>query len=280
MAEQVAVTGFNVPNVPGAIERGDNQPVPPASQQAPGFVQPPAPAAGTFTQAQVQEQIAAALAAAKSAPAAVVPPPAAQPQFAFADGDAGSDPVLSSMTALFTSAGTGIDLQRALGNALSRGDPSLIDLAYIQEKGGAQAAHLANVAKAIVERVQTQTTAAASAVYDTAGGKDQWTTAAAVFDQNAPAHLKGVIAGLLESGKPESIKYGAQTVLDYVKQNGLVVNPAQLIHAGAGNVGAAQALDKVGFQEALFKLDKNSRTYDQDRNALFARRQAGKQVGK
>lgn len=279
MAENVAVSGFNVPGVPGASERGDNQPVPPASQQTPGFVTPPpAPAAGTFTQAQVAEQVAAALAAAK--PAAPAPAPAAQPQFAFADGDAGNDPVLSSMTALFTSAGSGIDLQRALGNALSRGDPSLIDLAYITEKGGAQAAHLANVAKAIVERVQTQTNAAASAVYDTAGGKDQWATAAAVFDQNAPAHLKGVIAGLLESGKPESIKYGAQTVLDYVKQNGLVVNPAQLINAGANNVGAGQALDKFGFQEALFKLDKNSRSYDQDRNALFARRQAGKQIGK
>lgn len=263
------------------MERNPNT-APPNAQ--PGFAAPAAPAApdtgATFTEAQVQEKIAAALAAAQkpaqdAQPAAPVAPPA------FLAEDSGiADPVLSSFTDAFSAMGGGIDINRAIGNALTHGNAALIDSAYIAEKGGAHAAQLQTIAKAIVDRVQTQTAAATDAVYATAGSKEQWNTAVAVFDQSAPAHLKLVIKGLLESGKPDTIKAGAQTVLDYVKQNGLVVNPAQLLNAGANGASAAQALSKEEFQTEHRKLDPNSRTYQQDRDALFARRAVGKQLGK
>lgn len=272
MAEAVAVpvSGFNIPALPAS------------SAQSPGFVPPAAtPPSGnepqTFTAAQVAEQIAAAVAKAQPAPAPVQAAPAPAP--ANLSVDSGADPVLSSLTSIFAQIGGGLDIERALGNALSRGDASLIDTAYINEKGGAQAAQAATLAKAIVDRVASQTALTTAAVFETAGGQAQWAAASAVFDKNAPAHLKVVIAGLLESGNPTSIKAGAQSVMDYVKHNGLVMNPAQLISSSA-NVGGAQALSKDEFQNALFKLDKNSRTYLEDRNSLFARRAVGKQVNK
>lgn len=286
MAEHVAVSGFNVPPAaPGADERGAPAPVqPPAGNMAPGFVPPNQ--GGTFTQAQVDAQIAAAIAAATKAPAA--PAPAAPaPVLPVSQGagfnlseEVGSDPVLASFTQAFSAIGNGIDINRAIGNALTHGNAALIDTAYLAEKGGAQAAQLQTIAQAIVDRVQTQTAAATDAVYSTAGGKEQWTTAAAVFDQNAPKHLKVVIANLLESGNAESIRAGAQTVIDFVKQNGLVSNPAVLLNAGAGNLGSGQALSKAEFQDLHAKLDPNGRNYAAERESLFARRSLGKQLGK
>lgn len=186
--------------------------------------------------------------------------------------------MLSSFTAAFSAIGQGVDVQRAIGNAITHGNPALIDMAYLTEKGGAQAEQLKTIAKAIVDRVQSQTAAATDAVYQTAGGKDQWSAAAAAFSQSAPVHLRQVVQQFLESGNPETIKAGAQTVLDFVRQGGLVAVPGKQVQAGGG-VGAAQALSKEAFQTELFKLDKSSRTFEQDRAALFARRQAGKQTG-
>lgn len=275
MAENVPVAGFSVPPVPG----NDGRPA--ASSMEPGFVRQapqipapvpaPAPDAGLLTPAQVQEQIAAALALAK-------PAQAAPPAYDFADTS--NDPVLNSLQSVFASVGAGIDIERALGKALTYGDPALIDLAYIKEKGGATADQLAIVAKAIVERVQTQTESATSAVYDTAGGKPQWDAAAATFDQNAPAHLKLVIGKLLDSGNRDAVKQAAQAVVDYVKQNGLVPTGAGLLTPNASGMNSAQALTKEDFQAALQKLDPNARNYDATRQDLFARRSLGKQLGK
>lgn len=271
MAENVPVTGHSVPPVPA----GAQTPVSQANMQ-PGFVSQvkEAPAQG-FTQEQVQAQIDAALKAAQPQQAAPATPAAFEIK-----NEASNDPVLASFTDVFLKVGAGMDMDRAIGKALTYGNPALIDSAYIAEKGGANAAQLATLAKAIVERVQAQTAAASSAVYDTAGGQPQWDAAAAVFDKSAPPYLKQVIAKMLDSGDTQAIKGAAQMVVEYVQKNGLVVNPAQLIHAGATGGSAAQALDKAGFQEAHAKLNPNSRTYIADRQELFARRQLGKQLGK
>lgn len=274
-AQNVPASGFNVPPVPASASQSGGNVPPTADQMQPGFVNPnPAPAG--ITPEQVQAQIAAALAAAK--PPTPVAPAATTPPIAISKGDA-SDPLLTSLTDVFLSVGQGIDMERAIGKALTYGDAALIDLAYIQEKGGANATQLSTLASAIVQRVQTQAAESTNAVYQTAGDKAQWDAAAAVFNTQAPQHLKMVISQMLDSGNTEAIKAAAKSVVEYVKQNGLVVNPAQMIHAGASSAGAAQALSKAQFQEAMFKLDQNSRTYSQDRADLFARRQLGKQLG-
>lgn len=275
-AQVVPTGGFNVPPVPSSASQSGNAP-PPPNQMSPGFVNPAqsAPAGMTPEQVQVEIQKALAAAAAKKPAPEAAPVPAIQPSNIGVD-----DPVLDSLTDVFLNVGSGIDMERALGKALTYGDPNLIDLAYIAEAGGQNASQLATVAKAIVDRVQAQTTEATQAVYGAAGDKAQWDAAAAVFSQQAPQHLKMVIAQMLDSGNSEAIKAAAKSVVDYVKHNGLVVNPAQTLYAGATNASAAQALGKNEFQEALFKLDPNSRSFQQDRDALFARRQLGKQLGR
>lgn len=271
MADAVPTSGFSVPPAPGAHER---QPAPAAPAPAPAAPAPVAPQ--PLTQADLQAVIAQ-LAPQAPAPATPAAPVQNQPQFV-ANEDMPNDPVLASFTQAFTAIAQGVDIQRAIGNALTHGNPALIDMAYLAEKGGAQAEQLKTIAKAIVDRVQSQTAEAASAVYDAAGGQEHWTAAAAAFSQSAPPHLKLVVKQLLESGNREGVKAGAQTVIDFVRQGGLVVVPGKQVQAGGG-MAAAQALSKEQFQTELFKLDKNSRTFEQDRATLFARRQAGKQLG-
>lgn len=281
MAEQVATNGFGVPPIPS---NGQQAGTPPAPEPQQGFTIPPlnAPAAGAFTQADIDKAIAADRAARQPAPAAAPAAPhvpLGNPAAALDIVDAAAqDSLLASLTNTFSALGNGIDLNRAIGNALKLGKPELIDTAYLAEKGGAHAAQLQALAASIVGRVQEQTVAAEQAVYSAAGDKATWDAAAAAFNLKAPQHLKLVVAKLLESGSPDSIKAGAQMAIDYAKQNGLVPQHAGLVQGGGG-VASAQALSKDQFQDALFKLDKNARGYEQARAELFARRQVGKQVG-
>lgn len=220
-------------------------------------------------------------------PASAVPPavpvnvPAVQPgpQNVTLPNDGGNDPVIKSLTSVFLTVGAGIDLNRAIGNAIQLGNPALIDTAYITEKGGANAEQLKTIAQALVDRVQYQSQAAVSAAHSAAGGEAQWAAAATAFNQSAPAHLKTVVSQMLESGDPGIVNSAAQMVVQFSQQGGLVPVKANLLGAGAG-ANAAQALGKAEFQSALFKLNTNSPTYMQDRDALFQRRQLGKQLGK
>lgn len=285
MTVQVATDGFAIPPIPATAQQAGSQPTPvPAAQP---FQTPPAPAAqpapqGGFTQADIDKAVAAALAnkQAPAAPAAPAPQaPLGNPAASLDIADAAAaDSLLSSLTQTFTTLGAGVDINRAIGNALTLSNPALIDKAYLQEKGGSNAAALVALAESIVGRVQDQTKAAEAAVYKAAGDKASWDAAAAAFNQKAPAHLKAVVAKLLESGNPESIGSGAQYVLDYARQQGLVPQQAGLVQTGAG-VPGAQGLSKAQFQAELFKLDKRSPTFEADRGALFAKRQVGKQLG-
>jgi hypothetical protein len=298
MAETISVSGFNVPAIPGAAQGAGASRAPATSAQTPGFV-PPSPAAiaaadavltppaATFTQADIDKAVAAALAKG-AAPTAVVPSatvPLVDPMAALKAGaatyvnDGTGDAVLNSFTEVFLSVGAGLDMDRAFGKAMLYGNPALIDTAYISEKGGANAAQLQTIAKAIVERITTQTAASTSAIHATAGGKAQWDAASAAFNTNAPAHTKQVIAAMLNSGDPASIDAAAKSIIEFSRSAGLVPTHANLLHSGnAQNSG--QALDKFEFQKLHSKLDPNSRTYQQDRAQLFERRTLGKQLGR
>jgi hypothetical protein len=253
----------------------------------PGFVpnagQTQQPAATGLTADDIKALIAQAMPQAPQAPApAATPPAAAVPapaEFSFAE-DSNSDPVLSSLTKIMVNTAPTLDLDRAIGKAISYGDPKLIDLAYIKEQGGANAEQLAVLAKSMVERANTKANEAQASVFSVAGGQPAWQAASAAFNQNAPQHLKVVVAKLLDSGDSNAIKAAAQTVVDFAGNKGLVPAPGQFLGAGANAANAAQALDKAGFQQELRKLDPNSRTFQQDRDALFARRQLGKNMGR
>lgn len=278
MAEAIAVSGLNIPPVPAGAEVRTREGVPPqnvlpdyASQlPAPAPAAPAAPAASVAADPTLTALLAALSAQGAPAPAAVAAPVQEIPA-------GNGDPVLTSLTSILSS--SGLDVQRAIGNALAHGEVSLIDERYIREAGGANAQHLLNVAKGLIDHSVRESDAAASAVYAAAGGQANWHAALGSFEAAAPAHLKTVIKSLFDSGNKSSIDAATKTVLEFAKASGGLVQPAGLVTTGAG-LAADQALDKAGFQAALQKLDPRSSSYEQDRGALFQRRHAGKQLNR
>lgn len=260
MAEAIAVpAGAGIPGIPaGASMATPPGQAAPAPQPAPAPVAPPAPAPVPAPQ-----------------PA---PAPAAPVQTFALPNDGGEDPALKAMTNAFLSMGSGIDLERAIGKALQFGNPALIDTAYITEKGGSQSGVLNELGKQIVEQVQRSAAAATSAAHSAAGSKEAWDAAAVGFNANAPQHLKTVVRTMLESGDSATVAAAAKTVVDFVRQGGIVATPAGLVQHGTAT-GAANALDKAGFQAELRKLNARSSTFEADRAALFARRSAGRASG-
>ncbi len=286
MTEQVRVEGHNVPQ-PG----GQN--IPPRDPQ-PGFVPNPVqttqPQGDPAPAAEVKQDgngagLEAALAAVAAALAAQSPKPTPEP----AAGDESlndldlssiSDPVLRSMATAMRVAGPDLDMDRVFAKALETGDPNFLDVAYIKEKAGDKAGELITIAQGIIDGVNREATGAQQDVYNSAGGEAQWNACTASFNKAAPEGLRSIVATMLNSGDRKLIKGAADLVVQFAKGSGFVPNAQPLLESGAATVSAALALGKDEFQAELRKLDANARDFIPKRNELFARRAAGKQLGK
>lgn len=274
--------------------------LPPANMQ-PGFVVPPAPANAASSQpadpaasaapAAGGSDLNAAIAALTAALNAGKPAPAAEPAAEPAavpfddlnnfDVSSLDDPILRSMATVMQTVGKGLDLDRVLGVALSRGDPALVDAAYLREKAGPQAEQLLTIAQGIVQAVNAKSEQVTQDVYKLAGGQAQWDASVAALNASAPKELRIVIAQLLNSPNREQVDAGAKLVIEFGKGSGMLPHTSPSVNGGVAVApGAAQALSKEEFQTELRKLNPNNRGYEQARNDLFARRQVGKQIGK
>lgn len=286
MTEQVRVAGFGVPPVPAGAEvteHSRNQPPNPANA-VPGFV-PPAPAPAAQPAAQpapaaapaVDPTIAALLAALGQAPTSA---PAAAPAHAAAPAYVpnGGDPVVASLSGILS--GSGVDVSKALAKAIEYNDASLIDKAYIASVGGANAAHLTQLAEQLLAHTGRESEAAEQSCYTLAGGRANFHSAVAVWNQTAPAHLKTIVESLMDSGVRTQSDAGAKMIIEFAKANGGVIQPAGLVHPGASRPGAEAALSKDQFQAEMQKLDRNAPGYEQKRGELYGRRSMGKQLGR
>lgn len=249
---------------------------------APPVAAPPGVSAEEFAAFQAWKATQAtkpalAPAAQVTAPAAPVSPTASLDLTVTA---AKSDPILNSMLTLLDKTVAGMDRNRAIGNALTYGDPNLVDVAYLSEVGGANAASLIEIAKGVVTHATASADAAARSVHASAGGEANWNAATAAFNKGAPAHLKQFVAYSMNSGDRAQIEAAASTVVEFAKASGLVPIASQgHLNASGGAPGSAQALSKEQFQSELGKLDRNARGYEQARGELMGRRQLGKDLG-
>lgn len=300
-APSVPQGGFQVPPAGPPVQvpaqpAGNGNPITPPGMQ-PGWVQqpqgnPPAetpPAQQTqapaqSTQVDVAALVQAALAGHKAAEAPAEPVEQPRPEWmgtSANDFDAQTieNPTIRAMATVLQTAGKELDLDRVLGKALVHGDPTLVDVAYLAEKGGAQAAQLTQIAKGIVEAVNAESERITSEVYSMAGGEAQWSAAAAAFNQSAPQELRAVVAQMLNSASPQQIKAGAKLVTEFGKRSGMLPQQgAALLQTAAGAMNA-QALSAAEFKMELAKLNPNSANFIQEREALFARRQLGRRTG-
>lgn len=289
MSQNVPTEGFNAPPQGDQTIAGGAQNVPPQNMQ-PGFVQQPnvPPVQQTVQQpapAQTDAGLSAAIAALTAALAPKEPQatvPNAEPNgTSLNDYDVASieDPILKSMATVMQTVGAGLDMDRALGLAISEGRADLIDVNYLREKGGANSEQLITIAQGIVQAVEAKATQEQAAVHALAGGEAGWNASVAAFNTGAPQELRLVVAQMLDSGKANLRDAGAKMIVEYGKNSGRVPNAQPLVQSGAASAPQGQALSKEGFQDELRKLNPQSRQYNDMRNELFARRHLGRNLG-
>lgn len=297
-APAVPNSGFQVPPAgnPPRMPNGNGNPIASPNQE-PGWVsqvpvqQPPAqqPAPQAQQPADLSNVVAllqAALAG-QQAPAPQAPvqqPDAVRPNWMQSsanefDVNQINDPIIKSMATVLQTAGKDLDLDRVLGKALSFGDPALVDVAYLRDAGGPQAAQLAEIAKGIVQAVNAKAEAVTNEVYSSVGGEAVWHSSVAAFNQSAPHELKVTVAQMLDSTNENFIKAGAKIVAEFGRNSGLIPQQgAPLLNSASAGV-QGQGLTREQFQAELRKIDQNSPGFEQAREALFARRALGKRSG-
>ena len=285
-------SGFRgVPQVPNQPEPSHQYP-----GQRPGYVDEPVPAKPAAAQATPAAQsnpqgldIAAILKAAlepKEA-AQTLPQSTAPAKPAWMQGsvnefnvDAIDDPIIKSMASVLKVAGNGIDLDRVLGNALALGDPNLVDVAYIAEKGGANAQQIAEIAKGIVQAVNAKSEAITHEVHTLAGGESNWAASSAVFNAGAPEELRMIVKTMLNSTDKAKILAAAKIVNEFGRASGqLPKQGTSLLNGASASSASANGLSATAFKAAIAKLDTQSADYLEARNDLFARRAVGKRMG-
>lgn len=285
-------------NINGVPPAPNETPTPPAGHsgaqfagQSPGWVANPGgmAQAGTFTQAQVDAMITEALNKAQAKepvpPATNTPTPSTPntsmvdfgPSLNTFDVNTIDDPVLKSMATMFKSSVPDMDLDRALANAISYGDPNLIDIAYITDKAGQNAPHLINLAAGIVNTINAQSEAMEQSVYQEVGGRQVWDASVAVFNRSASPEIKATVATMLDSGKANLIKAGAKMVAEFGKNSGMIPKDGFRLDPVSAPY-ATQGLNKTQFQQEILKLDSNDPDYGDKYNALIQRRAVGKRL--
>ena len=194
--------------------------------------------------------------AAKDEPAEPAKPETAEAEKAALNpeklGSTGNDVLDAGIAMMQEVAGlNSTDVDRILATAFERGDPSLIDAKYIQERFGKHAGYVEKLARQYIEHTTAQTQRIVKEVHDKVGGKAAWDELNAAFQEAAPAHLKRAVDALAKSDDYLGV---AELITDYAKSSGLVTVQGNQIRAAHG-AGAA-ALSAAGFRDELQKLRK------------------------
>lgn len=292
--DPASLLAYERPTAPNPVAAAAALAVPPAHEQVEGMLPPAGTPPAGVNPDDYKEFLA--FKAAKAAAAAPAPTPAAAPvasepvkvtapesseSVSLMDNAAGHDPVMKSMLTVFDHGAKGLDRSRALGLALARNDPSLVDVAYIKEHGGEAAESLIEVAKSIVAHTAAAVASVEKEILTSAGGQAAWDAAAAAFNKSALPGMRAYVASEMESGNRSRILAAAALVTEQAKGAGLIVTQGTVITGGGGDNGnpSGSALSKADFKSELAKLNPRDRQYQAQTDALFARRQRGQQAG-
>jgi hypothetical protein len=196
----------------------------------------------------------------------------------FSTGNKALDIAVSSFVK--STGATDADIQRACQNAIDYGDVNLIDKSFLAERFKDRAADATALVEAVVEQAVVEKQRTVDAVFELAGGKDQWTSALQVYKQHAPAGLQKALGLMFNSGDAASVKEAAQMVVEYAKGSGVLSNVSQGRQVASAGMADSSGLSQQEFQAAIGKLNQSSRTYVQDYERLIGMRRIGKQLGK
>lgn len=171
-----------------------------------------------------------------------------------------------------------VDLQRAFGKAVDKGDMSLIDEAYLQEKLGNDAQYVLQQAQALFSYSQEKVMASVNAMYASVGdgnadtGKQLLEQAAKYFNSAASQPDRAEISLLLNSGDKHLMAKAAKRVVEFARSKGAVVQP--------GNTNVYSPNSERGLSaEEYRKAIANPKLSDAEYAKLRQQRVLGKKQG-
>lgn len=139
------------------------------------------------------------------------------------------DEFISAQVGLLKSYHPNLDLDKALGKALEFGDKGLIDVYYIQQQAGDQAAQVVRHLESLYDHAENRTAELANEIVGLAGGQEQWQTAVNAFNTKAGAGTKRIVRELLSSYNQRDYLEAAQVILNFANTQGAVNTPANLV---------------------------------------------------
>lgn len=136
-------------------------------------------------------------------------------------GDLSADPQLKPISAYLTAKlGDKVDLARAFGHAVERGDSDLIDRAYLAEILGGDADEVATLAASLFEAAAAKASSVVTSIYNEFGGEASVRQAVGFYNTKADPEERAAMALLLDSGNKASINYAMKKITEFAAQAG------------------------------------------------------------
>lgn len=200
---------------------------------------------------------------------------------ATADIDTGSKALdIAVRTFIASTNASQVDIERATAKAIEYNDAGLIDEAFLRERFGDRAAEAKAIAEAVIEQADVKRQQLVQSVYSTAGGKEGWESALALYKEHAPKGLQKALQMMFDSGDDSAVQEAANLVVEFANNSGLVVKGAGSRQVAGSGSADSQGLSAREFQAAMAKLNPGSRSYRDDYARLIELRGIGKQLGK
>lgn len=145
------------------------------------------------------------------------------------------------------------DVIRAIGTACERQDPTLIDKAFVKERFGDKYDYVMAFATKYVQNGVDSIAKSNAAIYELAGGEDNWSTVRDIFLRNAPDDLKKAAKALADTADEIT---AAKLMLNYANSTGLV-QTKNTTFKGSPNASTAP-LSAAEFKAEVFKLQQDA----------------------
>lgn len=167
----------------------------------------------------------------------------------------------------------GLDVARAFGRAAEESDSRFIDVGYLTEKLGKEAAEkIIKVGGDVINYINAYTDQSVAEVHKAAGGEAQWDHAAKLYSEKADPMERQIVADLLNSGDRAKMAHAAKMVTQFaVAQGGAISHNAPALGIPGGQKGLTQA-------EHIANISKRGVTPEQYAESVKMRR-LGKSQG-
>lgn len=175
-----------------------------------------------------------------------------------------------------------LDYNRAIGDALSTGNPKLLNTVYIREIMGDNATDVIELAKDAIQAVHTVSDNITNEVVQMVGGDAAYNTIASVFAKVASPADQEYVDSRITSRDRSKIIDAITHMANIANKSGKIPVPGQNLVGKTAGEPALEGLSMKAFQKALNTIRgtvKDPAEFAQQEKVLIRQRELGRQNG-